>query len=115
MEAICNMKQASLMTEEEREQLKAKHEFLPEINTYNGKRWRDMSSAETNKYKSEVCRKKCDYFTRSASYGPDSRICEYLDRTGSCRRCSPLDCKDYGYFKPKQGAVKAKRMPRLIL
>ena len=68
------------------------------------KQWARMSEAETNAFKKKVCR-TCTHFgtTRPDSYA--TATCNYFNDVGRCRICSPLRCKEKGYYE-RRGSTK---------
>lgn len=73
-------------------------------------KWADLTEIEIRNIKLKQCL-KCYYFTKRSEKGSVTvdDICDYAGVTGKCRHCSPLECKEKGFFEPKRGR---KRKPR---
>lgn len=71
------------------------------------KKWSDMTPNEIVQLKRQQC-SKCYYFSRSAGGQICTGICDYLSIVGRSRRCSPLDCKEKGIYKPIPRSRKGK-------
>ncbi len=65
-------------------------------------RWKKMSTLEVNDFKKQVCW-KCEYLGRMDGMATfiGNTCCMYHDMEKRCRHCSPLDCEEKGYFKPR--------------
>lgn len=66
------------------------------------KAWAAMSQEQVNEFKRKVCM-KCRHFGTPTSVkdtGVGNRDCNFLADEGYCRICSPLKCKEKGYFEP---------------
>lgn len=75
------------------------------------KKWSEMDPYEIAQLKRQQC-SECFYFSRSVGGQISTGICDYIAIEGHSRRCSPLECKEKGRFKPipRTRKGKAKRM-----
>lgn len=71
--------------------------------------WKDLTPVQINKFKREVC-KGCEYSSCYSGNGDfmGAVTCDYSAITGSCRLCSPLECKERGFYLPRTRKRKAK-------
>lgn len=68
------------------------------------KKWSEMTDEEINAFKRKTCA-KCFYFGKSSAKYISMKTCEYSDKHGHSRGCSPLECVEKGIFTP----IKNKR------
>lgn len=66
------------------------------------KEWKDMTPLEVNAFKREVCW-HCEYLGKMDGKisNIDRAACCFSDMNGFCRLCSPLECKERGFFKQR--------------
>ncbi|MDO4647946.1 MAG: hypothetical protein Q4B26_04785 [Eubacteriales bacterium] len=75
------------------------------------KTWFEMTEQETNAFKRETCQ-KCEHATNT-SQTVATLTCSYFEDEGHCRHCTPLECKEKGFYKPK--VRKGQRKSRIAL
>lgn len=68
-------------------------------NAMAAKAWSDMTEKEINALKLRQCC-RCHYFSRESD-SLATRTCEYIDKEGHSRGCSPLVCKEMGIYRPR--------------
>lgn len=69
------------------------------------KEWARLTEEEINEIKRRIC-KYCVYFDNGADNTMGSRYCNFFVDEGHCRCCSPLECKERGFFKPGKRGLK---------
>lgn len=84
----------------------------PEETQYGDPRWKAMSSTEVNEFKRQLCY-SCKYLGRmdGLSGHAGGTMCTYYAKEKKCRKCSPLECVEKGYFKARE---KRRRSVRLL-
>lgn len=70
--------------------------------------WCELSEAEVNKFKRKQC-VKCYYYSQTTKKDRSSvSICNYSAITGKNRLCSPLECKEKGFYEELNGRRRPK-------
>lgn len=72
------------------------------------KPWAEMTDTDIIRLKRQQCI-KCVYYSQGCSSAQSTGTCEYIKIEGHMRGCSPLECKEKGIFKPKEGRNDGKR------
>ena len=63
------------------------------------KEWARLTEMQVTEVKNRICR-YCIHFDAGDDRQMGSRYCNFFVDEGHCRCCSPLECKEKGYFQP---------------
>lgn len=71
-------------------------------------RWRDLTEDEVNKFKRKQCQ-YCYYFSETTKKDRVSAgVCNFSAIMGYSRFCSPLECKEKGFYEELNGRKRPK-------